>query len=88
MAIVDSEAVSGVYAKSPFNFKSNNVKHLDLRIDRVSKPLLPLTPNFKTKLCTREYISLLETMSILGKDAYLPFSYDEFLNGYIFFLGI
>ncbi|HYT44933.1 MAG TPA: hypothetical protein VEP90_21580, partial [Methylomirabilota bacterium] len=85
MAIVDSEAVSGVYAKSPFNFKLYNVKQLNLRIDGVLKPLLLLTPNFKTKMCTGEYMSLLEAMSILGKDAYLPFIYDKFLNECTFF---
>jgi len=85
MAMVENEAASGVYAKNPFNFKHYNVKHLDLRIDGVSKPILPLTPDFKGKKCIREYMSLLESMNILGKDASLPFTYNEFLNGYTFF---
>src|SRR5438552_13346074 len=69
MAMADNEAMSGVYNKNPFNFKHNDVKHLDLRISGTSKPLLPLMPpNFKGKSCLREYMSLLETMSILGKD--------------------
>jgi len=85
MAMVDSEAISGMYNKNPYNFKSSNVKYIDLRIDGVSKPILPLTPNFKTKMCTREYMNLLEAMGILGKDAYLPFCYEDFLNGYTFF---
>ena len=33
MSMADSEAMSGVYAKSPFNFKPYNIKQLDLRID-------------------------------------------------------
>src|SRR5277367_3396957 len=49
MAMVENEAASGVYTKNPFNFKHYNVKHLDLRIDGVSKPVLPLTPDFKGK---------------------------------------
>src|SRR5438552_8237842 len=85
MAMVDNESMSGVYNKNPFNFKHNDVKHLDLKISGTSKPLLPLTPNFKGKSCLREYMSLLETMSILGRDACFLFSYEEFLNGYTFF---
>ena len=83
--MVDNDAASGIYTKNPFNFKHFNVKHLDLRIDGVSKPVLPLTPDFKGKKCIREYMSLLESMNILGKDASLPFTYNEFLNGYTFF---
>src|SRR6266853_3047940 len=86
MAMVDNESLSGVYTENPYNFQHNHVKYLDLKIGGTSKPLLPLTPNFKGKLCIREYMSLLETMSILGKDAYLPFTYDEFLNVYTFFV--
>ncbi|MES2874020.1 MAG: hypothetical protein V4708_09880, partial [Bacteroidota bacterium] len=85
MTMVDSEAIDGVYAKNPYNFKHCNIKYLDLRIDGESKPILPLTPDFKNKLCLREYMSLLEAMNIVGKDACLPISYEEFLNGYTFF---
>src|SRR5277367_4849343 len=85
MTMIDNEALSGVYSKTPFNFKHFNVKFIDLRIDGVSKPVLPLTPDFAGKQCIREYMSLLESMSILGKDAHLPFTYEEFLNGYSFF---
>ena len=85
MAMLDTEAASGVYNKNPFNFKHCFVKAIDLRIDGESKPILPLTPNFKTKQCTREYMSVLESMNILAQDACLPFTYAEFLNGYTFF---
>ena len=73
-------------SKNLYNLKHNDVKHLELRIGGTPKPLLPLTPDFKEKSCIREHISLLETMSILGRDACLPFTYDEFLNGYTFFV--
>ena len=85
MSMVDNDALSGMYTINPFNFKHNDVKHIDLRISGVSKPLLPLSPNFEGKLCLREYMSLLESMSILGKDARLPFTYEEYQNGYAFF---
>ena len=86
MCMVDNEALSGVYGKTPFNFKHYNIKEVDLRIDGVSKPILPLTPDFKGGKCLREYMSLLENMNILGKDAYLPFTYEDYLaGGYTFF---
>ena len=86
MSMLDSETVSGVYGKSLFYFKHNNIKHVELRVNGVPKPTLPLTPDFgKGKSCIREYVSLLEAMNIHAKDAYLPFGYEEFLNGYTFF---
>src|SRR5438552_6320081 len=85
MSMVDNDAMSGMYTKNPFNFKHNDVKHIDLRIGGASKPLLPLTPNFDGKSCLREYMSLFESMSILGKDARLPFTLEEYQNGYAFF---
>ena len=85
ICMMDNTASSGVYSKNPYNFKHCDMSSIDLRIDGESKPILPLTPNFKTKLCIREYMSVLESMNILGKDSCLPFTYDEFLNGYTFF---
>src|SRR5277367_3240055 len=85
MTMVDNEELSDIYSKNPFNFKHFNVKHIDLRIDGVSKPILTLTPDFKGKKCIREYLSLLESMNILGKDASLPITYDDFISGYTFF---
>jgi hypothetical protein len=85
MCMLDNEALGGLYTKTPFNFKHCNVKEVDLRIDGTSKPILPLTPDFEGKKCLREYMSLLENMNILGKDAYLPFTYEEYMDGYTFF---
>jgi len=84
MCMPDNVASSGTYTTNPYNFKHCNASSIDLRIDGESKPILPLTPNFKTKQCLREYMSVLESMNILGKDSFLPFTYDEFLNGYTF----
>ena len=56
--MVDSESLSESYIKTPFNCKRYNISGVDLRIDGVSKPILPLMPNFKNKLCIREYMSV------------------------------
>jgi len=85
MCMVDDDASSGTYAKTPFNFKHYNISRVELSIVGNSRSILPLTPNFKDKLCLREYMSLLEIMNIMGKDSYLPITYDEFMNGYTFF---
>jgi len=47
MCIVDSESLSSSYTKSPFNFKHYNISSMDIRIDGVSKLILPLMPNLK-----------------------------------------
>jgi hypothetical protein len=85
MCMVDGDAISGAYAKNPFNFKNFNISSLDLKINGNSSPILPLTPKFKDKLCLREYMNLLESMNIMGKDSCLPITYNEYLSGYTFF---
>ena len=85
MGMLDSDAASGAYGKSMFNFQHHNVKEVDLRINGTSKPTLPFRPNFTDKLYLREYMALLEAMNILGKDSHLPFTYEDFCNGYTFF---
>src|SRR5271156_168054 len=85
MAMLNSDAANGGYGKSMFNFQHHNVKEVDLRINGVTKPTLPFKPSFVNKLCLREYMALLQAMNILGKDSHLPFTYEDFLNGYTFF---
>ena len=43
MSMVDNVALNGVYGKNPFNFKHFGIKSIDLRVNGVSKPILPLT---------------------------------------------
>ena len=85
MSMIDNKAYNGDYKLNPYHYKHNTIESVDLRLDGESKPILPLTPNFKEKRCIREYTSLLETMSIFGNDAVLPISYNEYMNGYTFF---
>ena len=42
-------------------------------------------PDFKTGNCLREFMSLYQSNDLLGKNAILSISYDEFKSGYTHF---
>ena len=85
MAIVGKTAFHGDYAKNPYNFKHYNLSSLCLKKDREIFPYETFSPDLKGKNCLREYISLYQRNGLLGKDADLPITYEEFLNGYTLF---
>lgn len=81
MVICSNLAFHGDYTKNPFNFKHYNLKSVCLKKDRNPIPYEEFRPDFKAKKCLKEYISILQSNNLLGKDAALPFSYEEFVNG-------
>ena len=85
MAMLDNEALNGSYTKNPFNFKPFDVSMIDLKINGISKPQLPIKLS-KTGKNYRAYMSVYEALNIVGRDSYLPFTYDEWKAGYSFFV--
>jgi hypothetical protein len=85
MAMVSKTAFHGDYTKNPFNFKHFNLSSLSLKKNKELCPYEEFKPDFKAKKCIREYISLYESNGIFGKDATIPISYDEFIEGYTHF---
>lgn len=82
MAMVSNTAFHGDYAHNPFNFKHYNLKSLMLTRDGERIPYEVFQPNFKTGNVLREYMSLFQSNNLLGKNAILPITYDEFKTGY------
>ena len=85
LTMLSKTAFHGDYTKNPFNFKHYNLCSLSLKKNRELCPYEELKPDFKNKKCIREYITLYESNGIFGKDATIPISYDEFLQGYTHF---
>src|SRR5271167_586688 len=85
MAMVSNSAFHGDYSQNPFNFKHYNLKSLQLTRDDEKVPYERFEPDFKTGNCLREFMSLYQSNAMLGKNAILPISYDEFKSGYTTF---
>jgi hypothetical protein len=85
MFMVPNSAFHGDYTKNPFNFKHYNMKSLQLTRDDENVPFERFEPDFQTGDVLREYMSQYQSNGLLGKNAILPITYDEFKNGYTIF---
>ena len=82
MYMVSSAAFHGDYALKPFNFKNYRLKSLLLTRDDENVPYERFEPDFTSDNCLREYMSQYQSNGLIGKNAVLPFTYDEFKTGY------
>jgi hypothetical protein len=58
VGLVDHEAFSGKYSKSPYNFQHFDVCECGLQINGNPVPGVPYTPNFGSKNTSREYANI------------------------------
>jgi hypothetical protein len=82
MVMVGTIAFYGNYGLNPYNFKHYDIKSLLLTRDGEKVPYDTFEPDFKNGDCLREYIALYQSNDLLGKNAALPISLDEFKSGY------
>ena len=85
MFMVSNSAFHGDYTKNPFNFQHFNLKSLQVTRDDKNIPYDRFVPDFKTGDCLREFMSQYQSNNLLGKNAVLPITYDEFQSGYTVF---
>ena len=84
LGMVSNDAYNASYAKNPFNFQHFNLNSLRLLLNGDEIPFQPFTPDFATKKCLKEYMSLYQSLG--DSDRTLAISYDEWLNGYTLFV--
>lgn len=70
VALVSSEAFSGSYKRSPFNFQGFDCNFVGLYVDGQSFPSQPLQPNFPG----RNYVDAYRTLSTFRDDVDVPLS--------------
>jgi hypothetical protein len=80
VGLVSSEAFSGNYKKSPFNFQPFDCNFLALYVDGQSYPAKPLQPNFTGK----NYVQAYRTWSAFRNDANV--SYAAYGGGYAIYV--
>ena len=85
MAMTSTAAFYGDYTKNPFNFKHYNIESLHLTRDGENIVFQKMEFSFKNENVLKEYMSLYQSNNILGKNASLPITYDEFQHGYTHF---
>jgi hypothetical protein len=85
MAMTSTAAFYGDYTKNPFNFKHYNMESLHLTRDGESVMFEKMEFSFKNEKILKEYMSLYQSNNMLGKNASLPITFEEFQHGYTHF---
>lgn len=84
--MVKNSSFNGNKSENPFNFEHFNVNFVGLYKDGECVPSRELTPDFKNGICTREYISLMSSVGVYGKNIATSISLEEYKNnGYVLF---
>lgn len=85
MAMTSTAAFYGDYTKNPFNFKHYNMESLHLTRDGENIMFEKMEFSFKNEKVLKEYMSLYQSNNMLGKNASLPITFEEFQHGYTHF---
>lgn len=85
MFMVRDDALSGNYARNPFNFQHFNINELALVVNGKLIPQIPYKPDFGNKKYIREYQGFLEGLTKTYSIHPVPLTPDEFGNGFTSF---
>lgn len=85
IAFVASTRLDGRQAENPFYFYHNNVNYVNLRINGLSEPNKPYTPDFTNYKYTRELRALYDNTGVLSGDNGFCITRAQFRSGKTFF---
>lgn len=85
LTFVNSLRLDGRKNLNPFHFHHANVNFVNLRINGMSEPGRPYTPDFENGLVSREIRALYDNTGVLTSDTGFEVTKGEFLNGKTFF---
>lgn len=81
--IVRNDSYNGSYATNPFNFMHCNVNYMALYREGEAIPFRqPFQPRFSDKICTREYMSFIQSLDLFNKSEDNDITLHEYMNGY------
>ena len=86
IALTSSAAFNGTINRNPFNFQHMNANFVALYVDGESKPMQPLTPNYKTNNYTSEYLTLFSGTGKLNSNSGNYISRENFAQGYAIYI--
>ncbi len=85
LACLSSDAYHGSMATNPFKFEPHAINQIQITAGGVTYPRNPMLLDFKNDHYTRAYISLFETLNIVGDDKSNAISYEAYKKGYTVF---
>ncbi len=85
LACVGSEAYHGSMTTNPFNFEPHGITQIQVTAGGITYPRNPMLLDFAHDCYTRAYISLFETLNIVGDDKSNSIGYDAYKRGYTVF---
>ena len=86
LGLVTDASMGGGYQQNPFNFAHHGLNYLVLNVNGDMVPNKPLTPDFAGRKYLREYNMMFEGMRGLYSNSPVNITYNEFGNGYAFFV--
>lgn len=85
LTFVNSQRLDGRKNLNPFQFEHSGVNYVNLRINGMSEPGRPFTPDFENEIVSRELRALYDNTGVLTSDSGFDISKDAFVNGQTFF---
>ncbi|MCP4053775.1 MAG: hypothetical protein GY739_12070 [Mesoflavibacter sp.] len=85
LACVGSEAYHGSMTTNPFNFEPHAITQIQITAGGVTYPRNPMRLDFVNDRYTRAYISLFETLNIVGDDKSNSIDYEAYKKGFTVF---
>ena len=86
LGLVTDASMGGGMQQNPYNFATHGLNYLVLNVNGEMVPSKPLTPDFTAKKYLREYNMMFEGMRNQFSNTPVNISYNEFANGYAFFV--
>lgn len=81
VAMVDNAAYNGELKLNPFHFQHFNLSKLSLTKNGIEFPAEAFQPDFKAKMCLREYYHTMEALGYTNTDDTNGLTADDFLGG-------
>jgi hypothetical protein len=86
MGILENDAHSGSYSKSPFNFKNHNVNFIQVYLNGDPYPVRAYQPDYEKEVYSREYYSLYDNVDQNDGNFHpLDVEFSEFKNNSCFY---
>ena len=87
ICLVENKAFTGNIKLSPFNFNPFGVRDITVIAGGYNYPAVPYNNlDFDKSLCARPFVDLYESLSAINSDHSFDISYDQFKNGWCFFV--
>lgn len=86
IALVQNRAFNGDLGCSPFNFRPYAIRELSVHAAGQIYPAVPHRMDFGRSACMRPFVDMYEAMGVANADRSFDISFDQFRDGWTFFV--